>query len=401
MSKPEDPERLRVPLQESGAMDLKYEIDVQIASTPGEFGELLSAYDAFVGLTDVNCGLWCHPRVLRHTAYPIKDTVQFVLCTLALDAQPVAMLPFKLQTIPLALSVGLARLGAASARVLRLPDAEFAVRGAGPRGRLLAAALCSLASRAMSDVVFVDDCRFDEKGQWDAGKECRSAVLRNIQRTFLVTMPDSFDAYLAQLNPKSRQTLKRKARRVREAAGGALRIEAYRGPAEMDELAGLLQQVWNKSWHGRLNRQPPPPPGLLDDLARQGWVRSYVLFAGDTPIASVVGYQYEGTYFDEAPAFDNEWSRYSPGLVLFMMVFEDLFQRDTPHEVDFGFGYNQYKEVLGTRSEIRGQVWLPITLRGKTVVSAQRACDGLHRIGKAMFRKTGAVRGAKRALQGK
>ena len=155
----------------------------------------------------------------------------------------------------------------------------------------------------------------------------------------------------------------------------------------MADLHAALSTVWSKSWHGHLGAQAPPPVDTLIRWAGQGWVRSYVLFADAEPVACVQGYQYTGTFYDEAPAYDVGWKQYSPGLVLDYLMLQDLFVNDPPRVVDFGFGYNQYKEMLGTRREERCQLWIPITPRGHAILAGLRCCDLAFRAGKKVLGK--------------
>jgi len=102
---------------------------------------------------------------------------------------------------------------------------------------------------------------------------------------------------------------------------------------------------------------------------------------------------------DEAPAFDDVWKRHSPGLVLNYLILKDLFASDTPKTVDFGFGYNQYKEMLGTRPEPRAQLWMPMSSKGVGVLCALRCCDTVFRCGKSLAGRTGLLRTFKSRIQ--
>jgi hypothetical protein len=211
---------------------------------------------------------------------------------------------------------------------------------------------------------------------------------RNVQETYLIDMPEDFDAWMMMLSSNTRQVLRRRARKMQKEFGEELYVKEFCSRAEMKDLHGYLFKVWEKSWHGRLNRQSPPDINILELLADNGWVRSFVLFVDNTPIATVQGYQYNGIFMDEAPAYDDKWKKYSPGLVLNYFIIERLFKNNTPQVVDFGFGYNQYKEMLGTRAEVRGQLWQGISLKGKYILTVIRLCDTIFKIGKRFFGKS-------------
>ncbi|MCX7590864.1 MAG: GNAT family N-acetyltransferase, partial [Kiritimatiellae bacterium] len=224
-------------------------------------------------------------------------------------------------------------------------------------------------------------------------------VWRSVQDTFLLRVPETFDALLAGMTARSRQTLKRKVRKA-QAKLPEMRCQCYREPGQMPMLAGRLRRVWEQSWHGRLGRQPPPTEQVLTRLAGLGAVRAYVLEAGNAePLASVLGYQWKGTFYDEAPAFDEKWKDLSPGVVLDYLMLQDLVVHDRPRVIDFGFGYNQYKQVFGNIRETRGQMWIPLTSRGRRVTRIGRVTDLLFRLGKRVLGRTGLVRRLKAKLR--
>jgi len=350
---------------------------------PGEAGNASAEWEAFVQRSDVTCGFWCDPLVATRTV----AAKELVLVTVRDESAPRAMLPFRLADTPVALSVGLLRLGAVRTRMAKLLDGAFAASAGYARDRLLAAAVSQLRAEKTCDLVMADNWPLPGNSRLPPG-----TVPRHRQTTYLIDMPDDFEAYLGRLSSNTRQTLRRKTRRLGREAGCAIRARCYRDPDEMPELHEQLRHVWQRSWHGRLNRQPPPAPEFLRDMAAHGWVRSYILFAGERPIAAVQGYQYKGTFMDEAPAFDDKWKPHSPGLVLNYLVLQDLFATDPPETVDFGFGYNQYKETLGTRPDPRAQPWIPLTPRGRLTLAALQCCDAIFQCGKRTLGRTGAIR---------
>lgn len=59
-----------------------------------------------------------------------------------------------------------------------------------------------------------------------------------------------------------------------------------------------------------------------------------------------MGYQFlDVSYFVEV-AYDQSFSVFSPGTVLFYLVIEDLIHYDPPHRVNFGIGHSSYKQQL-------------------------------------------------------
>jgi len=266
---------------------------------------------------------------------------------------------------------------------------------------LLFAILAAVRDEVDCDIVEVPNCPvipgWRKKARESGGLS--GLVVRNVQDTFLVNVCGDFPAYLSGLSANTRQMLGRKLRRMERDCGSSVTLRCFRRLDEMEELRTHLVAVWKESWHGRLGRYEPPSVDFLSRLAEKGWIRSYVLFAGDEPAASVLGLQYKGRFLDEAPAHGESWRRFSPGMVLNYLVLKDLFENDPPSVVDFGFGYNQYKATLGTEAETRGEYWLPSSARGRVVVAARRACDGVFLSAKAILGRTSAVRRLKARIR--
>jgi len=354
---------------------------------------LFREWVSFVDGADVRCGFWCDPAVCGMSWRP-DDELHLVRVSRA--GQRIAVLPFRRYRARLGYYIGLLRLGSTPAWIMRLADAEFPVRVGESRVDIARRALVHLRCAADADILFVENCPL-ESGTYRAGHGIR---VRNAQPTYLIDVPRDHTAYLAGLKARTRQTLRRKTRRLQQACDGGLSMRCFRTPAETVRLHGLLERVWRRSWHGALERQAPPSAGFLEAVAERGWLRSYVLFNGEEPIATALGFQYRGTFLDEAPAYDRAWQAHSPGLCLFHLLLEDLFRADVPNVVDFGFGYNQYKAMLGSRREMRGQLWTAATERGRAALVGQVACDATYRAGKKLTGKLGFVRRFKRRLQG-
>ena len=167
----------------------------------------------------------------------------------------------------------------------------------------------------------------------------------------------------------------------------------------MDTLQLELTRVWERSWHARVGARHVPSTAFLTTLAAHGWVRAYVLFVEEKPVASVLGYQYRNTYYYESPAYDSDWQDHSPGTVLLYHTIKNLLEIDPPERFDFGAGYGQYKQVFGTREENRGAIRIGITRRGKLILNSQLCLGVLFRWSKAALDWTGIPRWMKRRIR--
>ena len=62
-------------------------------------------------------------------------------------------------------------------------------------------------------------------------------------------------------------------------------------------------------------------------MARRGWLRCYILYCKDVPVAFMVGYHYEDCFFYIDVGYDPQWAQYSVGSVLHLEVMDDLYRR--------------------------------------------------------------------------
>lgn len=349
----------------------------------------LSYWYAFASDEDVHGGLFCDPAAVERMIR-FDEAQRLVIVEWTYRGRIDCFMPFVLSVRPLGLRIGSRRLASVAARVLRLYDFEFPVRASKDRLALLTRALPHIRRRVPCDLIIVQNCVVpDCTGALANGRAARpTLLLRKVQRTFLLRFTGSFEDYLAQMRAKTRQTWKRKVRRLQKGYGSCLETKVFRKVAEMPVLKRHLNAVWRNSWHGSIGSGGPPGTSFLEGMASRGWVRSYVCFVDGTAIAYVEGYQYKGKYLYESLAYDHRWAKYSPGAVLDYFLLEDLFERNRPRVLDFGYGYNQYKESLGTSPQDRGELWVPCSSKGRGILKAMSLLDAIHGAGKASLGKT-------------
>ncbi len=138
-----------------------------------------------------------------------------------------------------------------------------------------------------------------------------------------LSLPGSFDEYLASLPPKPRHEIKRKARKL-EAEAGPYRIcLAHQGTLgeyldrfvelhkESDGPKGVFLQPGMEIFFRRLGEEFLP----------RGIFNLTFIEVGDSKVAGTIGFRFEGTSYLYNSAFDRAWRNLSPGMVL---VAEDI-----------------------------------------------------------------------------
>jgi len=111
----------------------------------------------------------------------------------------------------------------------------------------------------------------------------------------------------------------------------------------------------------------------LETWARHGWLRGYVLYAADRPLAYAIGYLSERRYQYEQIAYDPEYNRLAPGNHLLLAIVADLVESGVADVLDFGRGDAEYKRSFGSRSYEEGAMLLARrTLYARGAAGAER-----------------------------
>ena len=219
-----------------------------------------------------------------------------------------------------------------------------------------------------------------------------STIVRNLYRVVepspryerqLIRFPESFDAYMQSLKPKTRQTLRSQQRKLEKHLTGDLKLVICTAAADVPAFVSKATVVSRKTyqWHllglglrdtGRLER-------TLTAMAERGWTRCYLLECKGEPVAFMLGYLYRGTYYYVDVGFDPDWGKWSVGTILHLEVFRDLL--DGPQRAtlfDFSSGTGIHKERFGNEARPEANyLLLPRTTRNAVLVMSYRAASAL------------------------
>ncbi len=166
---------------------------------------------------------------------------------------------------------------------------------------------------------------------------------------------------------KTRREIRRKTRILERAFPDQVQLKCFSDASELD--AGLCDamRVAVTTWQYYLGL------GLTDTaqtretfrfLAKQGWLRIYVLYIKETPCAFLVGQLYNNTFYCQYAGYHPNFTRFSVGSLLTARAFEDLASAGV-HRVDLGEGGQEHNRRLGCQMSEEGtvHVYSP-TLRG-------------------------------------
>lgn len=187
----------------------------------------------------------------------------------------------------------------------------------------------------------------------------------------------SYAEYMAAFGSKRRNDINRLLKPWR--ADEKSRVEEYRSVASIPEYLTQLDKLVSETWQGRVGkahkRDTPDNRRLLELAAKHNWLRSFIMFDGDRPIAFTHAFQYRGIYTLEDVGYDQAYVKRAPGAALNHLIIERLHNVDPPKAIDIGVGENHYKHYMSDTE-------IPVTQLGLTskrwVLSVHNLQIGLH-----------------------
>jgi CelD/BcsL family acetyltransferase involved in cellulose biosynthesis len=186
-----------------------------------------------------------------------------------------------------------------------------------------------------------------------AGSCSLSATVEREERCPVLSLPSSWDAYLASLSGKHRHELTRKIRRFeRDVPDG--RVVSVHTAADVGARLGDFLALHRASRTGKAKfmdaRMETFFRAAIPALAARDGVRLWLLEAGDEPIASFICLEWDDTVGLYNSGFSPGRAALSPGLVLLSHVIRDAIARGRAR-FDFLRGEERYKLEFEPRLE--------------------------------------------------
>lgn len=169
-------------------------------------------------------------------------------------------------------------------------------------------------------------------------------------RHWTMEVPASLEDFLKKLKSKQRNNIRRERRLYEEKYGEKSEFRCF---TEEDSVVGLMEDiehVASGSYHRRLGfgfMKNEETLNLMRLRARQGRLRTYVLYIDGISVAFWQGTAVNGTLYLGSTAYDNRISDCKPGKLVLQYMVEDLASNSDIREVDFGFGDAYYKKQFG------------------------------------------------------
>lgn len=213
-------------------------------------------------------------------------------------------------------------------------------------------------------------------------------------------LPESLDEILALHSKKARGNELRSARKLEEAFEGRLSFDVYRDPSDLPTVLRECAEVSEKTYQRALGAGFAPGEEerrLLELAAARGWLRAYVLTAGDEPRAFWIGNVYGGVFYSGPTGYDPALSHLRPGAYLALRMLDDLCRDPNVDEVDWGPGDGGYKRFFSTHGWLEEDVLLfAPTLRGVRLNLTRSALLATAAATRALAERVPALGGVKR-----
>ncbi len=192
---------------------------------------------------------------------------------------------------------------------------------------------------------------------------------------FSIRISGTFESYMKSFSARHRHNLRRRVTKFQEESPEPVSWKKCTAPEDVDVFLRHALAVSRKSYQWKLFQRGLSDTGRLRRrlmfAAQNGWLRSYLLFAGDTPVAFVVGWQHHGCFEHHEIGYDPAWRRWAVGTVLHMHLLKDLFECSPPGVLDLG-AQAVYKEEFSNHSYLAGTLFL--FRRRSAYLAAVRQC---------------------------
>jgi hypothetical protein len=176
-------------------------------------------------------------------------------------------------------------------------------------------------------------------------------VMDGFRECHSVPLPASLDEYYSRLHKKKRYNLARQERLLRNLLG-PLDLVSVDEPATLPELFQAIDV---------LTASNPKASASTEQYicaAKRGFLKCFVLKAGDRPIAVALGTRIGKTYRIDRFVHDESLERYSPGTTLWQMVLKELIAGGQFTSIYMGYGNPAYRYRATNIIEYKGRVLL-------------------------------------------
>lgn len=298
------------------------------------------------------------------TVKALGSQVQPHIILLKQNDQSVAIIIGRLERRRLNLRLGYKTLFNPTLRCLSVVYGGIIGRPTSDLCTVLIRELRDMLRRREADAVFFNHLRIES----EIYKLCKTVPSFLVRSQFTspqlhwqTHIPESVESFYKTIPSKHKREWRRCERKLEKMGGVPLKVVCYRQLSDVEyfiDVASRIEAATYKNYLevGFINSAVTRP--LLEQAAKDGWLRAYILYVGDDPCAFELDIQYGNTQFAEQASFDPKWKSGSPGIVLWVKVLEELCREPKIYAADYGFGDALYKRQFGTNCWLGESVYI-------------------------------------------
>ncbi|MDR3183382.1 MAG: GNAT family N-acetyltransferase [Planctomycetaceae bacterium] len=217
-------------------------------------------------------------------------------------------------------------------------------------------------------------------------------VLAEKQHDLLIHLPETMEQLLASIDKKKRKNVRNDLKHFHESVK-EYRLERITESVQLESFFDTVMKISANSWQGKTL-------GLTDwktdsrlrcwkEIADNGLLRSYILWADGKPIAYRLAYQCNGTFYGQESQYNLSVSDLAPGIICLYYVLDDLMTYKPVKTYDFDFGTLGNKRIFANE-EIESMIaFMSGSYRGVLLVRLQMFLNRLIFVSKKFLQKLG------------
>lgn len=162
-----------------------------------------------------------------------------------------------------------------------------------------------------------------------------------------------YDDWFKSLSKSTRKNYFKKIKKL-EKKGFTLKLNKIEDVEDVSHFLEVCNDVYGQSWKSKVygSRKYTIEEDLYyRGVANEGSLRCYILCFNNIPVAFQAGIQSGNIYHLIHTGYDKKYYNFSPGIIMFHLIFQDLYENSPPRIVDFGFGSEDYKRTLSTEEQ--------------------------------------------------
>lgn len=206
-------------------------------------------------------------------------------------------------------------------------------------------------------------------------------------------LPGSWDQFLARRSSKSRRQLRYDDNKMQRTYGDRLVLRRLDEPEHAERLLPDLRAVASVSYQAGLGVSlvdGPVQAALLDKAREEGWLRVWMLYIDDAPVAFWWGVVRAGVLSIGSPGFSPAFARDRVGYYTMRRMLEDASNDPLITRIDYGPGDSDYKERFSTGFCVTSDVYLAARRpRGVAAVAVLRTQDRALRLARDLVDRGG------------